>query len=134
MRQAVSVRKKMKKKKHEIPPHPKHTTKSTAARQPRPPRERRATKHVPRVSPYSPASIYPGFVKTGLVQLSQSVTTTNGTHTHTQTGRQTDNGTPYAPRYEETFWPIGKKWRRPLRSLGFASFKQKKQKCTAPYE
>ena len=38
---------------------------------------RRATKHVPRVSPYSPASIDPGFVEIGLVQLSQSVKTTN---------------------------------------------------------
>ena len=34
---------------------------------------RRATKHVPRVSPYSPASIDLGFVEIGLVQLSQSV-------------------------------------------------------------
>ena len=34
---------------------------------------RRATKHVPRVSPYSPASIDPGFVEIGHVQLSQSV-------------------------------------------------------------
>ena len=34
---------------------------------------RRATKHVPRVSPYSPASIDPVFVEIGLVQLSQSV-------------------------------------------------------------
>ena len=33
---------------------------------------RRATKHVPRLSPYSPASIDPGFVEIGLVQLSQS--------------------------------------------------------------
>ena len=32
---------------------------------------RRATKHVPRVSPYSPASIDPGFVEIGFVQLSQ---------------------------------------------------------------
>ena len=32
---------------------------------------RRATKHVPRVSPYSPASIDAGFVAIGLVQLSQ---------------------------------------------------------------
>ena len=34
---------------------------------------RRAMKHVPRVGPYSPASIDPGFVEIGLVQLSQSV-------------------------------------------------------------
>ena len=44
---------------------------------------RRATKHVPRVSPYSPASIDPGFVEIGLVQLSQSVKTTNVNVTHT---------------------------------------------------
>ena len=37
---------------------------------------RRSTKHVPRVSPYSPASIDPGFVEVGLVQLSQSVKNT----------------------------------------------------------
>ena len=42
-----------------------------------------AEKHVPRVRPYSPASIDPGFVKIGLVQLSQSVKTTNVTHTPT---------------------------------------------------
>ena len=49
-----------------------------------------ATKHVLRVSPHSPASIDPGFVEIGLVQLSNSVKTTNVTHTHRQTGRQTD--------------------------------------------
>ena len=48
---------------------PKQTTKFMAARRPRP--RRRAAKHVPRVSPHSPASIDPGFVKIGLVQLSQ---------------------------------------------------------------
>ena len=41
----------------------------------------RATKHVPLVSPYSPASIDPGFVEIGLVQLSPSVKTTNITQT-----------------------------------------------------
>ena len=46
---------------------------------------RRATKHVPRISPYSPTSIDPGFVEVGLVQLSQSVKTTNVAHTLTQT-------------------------------------------------
>ena len=49
---------------------------------------RRATKHVPRVSPYSPAYIYPGFVEIDLLQLSQSVKTTNVIHT--QTDRQTN--------------------------------------------
>ena len=33
----------------------------------------RATKHVPRANPYSPASVDPGFVEIGLVQLSKSV-------------------------------------------------------------
>ena len=47
-----------------------------------------ARKHVPRVSPYSSASIDPGFVEIGLVQLSQSVKTTNVTQTLTDT--QTD--------------------------------------------
>ena len=41
--------------------------------------KRRTTKHLPRVSPYSPASIDPEFVEIGLVQLSQSVKTTNVT-------------------------------------------------------
>ena len=49
---------------------------------------RRAAKHVPRVSPCSPASIDPGFVQIGLVQLSQSVQTTNVKHTRTHTYRQ----------------------------------------------
>ena len=48
---------------------------------------RRAMTHVPRVRPHSPASIDPGFVEIGLVQLSQSVKTTNVTHTYTH--RQT---------------------------------------------
>ena len=89
---------------------------------------RRTTKHVPRVSPYSPDSIDPGFVEIDLVQLSQSVKTTNVTHTptHRQTDRQTDklnNGTPYAPRYEEAFLPKCQKRPRPLHSLGLASLK-----------
>ena len=44
---------------------------------------RHVIKHVPRVRPHSPASIDPRFVEIGLVQLSQSVKTTNVTHTHT---------------------------------------------------
>ena len=49
---------------------------------------RRVTKHIPRVSPYSPASIDPGFVEIGLVQLLQSVKTTNSMlHTSTHTDR-----------------------------------------------
>ena len=74
---------------------------------------RRATKHVPRVNPYSHASIEPGFVEIGFVQLSQSVKTTNVTHALTDTHRQTDrlmkSGTLHAPRYEEAFLPIGRK-------------------------
>ena len=49
----------------------------------------RATKHVPRISPYSPASIDPGFVDIGLVRLSQSVKQ-QMLHIHTRTDRQTD--------------------------------------------
>ena len=85
---------------------------------------RRATKHAPRVSPYSPACIDPGFVEIGLVQLSQSVKTTNVKHVRRQTNGQTDqlnNGTLYATRYEEAFSPRGKKRPRSLRSLGLAS-------------
>ena len=56
---------------HEIHSNPATVTNS----------RRRTTQHVPRVSPYSPASIDPGFVEIGLVQLSRSVKTTNVTHT-----------------------------------------------------
>ena len=45
---------------------------------------RRAKKHVPRVSPYSPASIDTGFVEIGIVQLSQSAKRTNINFTHRQ--------------------------------------------------
>ena len=44
---------------------------------------RRTKRHVPCVRPHSLASIDPEFVEIGLVQLSQSVKTTNVTHTHT---------------------------------------------------
>ena len=57
------------------------TTKSTAARRSRPPRNGRATTHARCVSPYSLASTDPGFMAIGLVQLSQSVKTTNVSHT-----------------------------------------------------
>ena len=86
---------------------------------------RRATKHVPRVSPYSPASIDPGFVEIGHAQLSQSVKTTNVTHTHRL--RLTNNGTLYTPRYEEDFLSIGKKRPWSHRSLGPASLKFSKK-------
>ena len=49
--------------------------------------KRRAAKHVARVSPHSPASIDIEFVKIGLVQLSNSVKTTNVTHTDRHTDR-----------------------------------------------
>ena len=94
-------------KKHENPAAPTthheiHSSPATATTS-----RRRVTKHVPHVSLHSPTSTYPGFVEIGLVQLSQSVKTTNVTHTHTdtQTDRQT-NGTMYAPRYEEAFLTI----------------------------
>ena len=81
---------------------------------------RRATKHVPRVSPYSPASIDPGFVEIGLVQLSQSVKTTNVTHTDRLT-RQLNTGTQYAPRFEEAFCFQGKQQPRLVHSLVLVS-------------
>ena len=86
MQQAVCIRRGKKRKKrknakksaapkthHEI-----HSSPATATTS-----RRRATKHVLRVSPYSHASIDPGFVEIVLVQLSQSVKTTNVTHTQT---------------------------------------------------
>ena len=109
MQQAVCVRRKNKigkNTKKSAPPkahHESHSILATATNS-----RRRAAKHVPRVCPRSPASIDPGFVKIGLVQISPSVKTTNVTHTLTDT--QTDklnNGTLYAPRYEEAFLPIG---------------------------
>ena len=65
--------------------HEIHSSRATATTS-----RRRATKDVPRVSPYSQASIDPGFVEIDHVQLSQSVTTTNVVHTHTDTPTQTD--------------------------------------------
>ena len=86
-----SKKKKNRKKKNKKNPtapkthHEIHSSPATATTS-----RRRATKHVPRVSlyEYSPASINPGFVEIGLVQLSQSVETTNVTHTLTD--RQTN--------------------------------------------
>ena len=90
MQQAVCVRRKKNEKKHTgnlaVPktPHEIHSSPATATFS-----GRHATKHVQRVSPYSLASIDPGCVEIGLVQLSQSVKTTNVTHalTHRQTDR-----------------------------------------------
>ena len=89
-------RKKSKTRKKFAPPkthHEIHSSPATATTS-----RRLAAKHVARVSPYSTASIDPGFVEIGLVQLSQSVKSTNVTHTLTDT--QTDRRTKYimAPR------------------------------------
>ena len=86
-------KKRKKNKKKSAPPkthHKIHGSPATATTS-----RRRATKHVPRVIPYSPVSINPGFVEIGPVQLSHSVKTTNVTHTRTdrQTGRQADRQT-----------------------------------------
>ena len=90
--------KKTKRKKKRNPDAPKthheiHSSPATATTS-----RRRAAKHDPRVSPYSPVLIDPGFEEIGLVQLSQSVKTTNVTDTHRQTD-QLNNGALYAPRY-----------------------------------
>ena len=81
MQQVVSVRrKKIGKKKHaKKSPHPKHNHEIHSNPPTATTSRRRATKHVPRVSPYSPASIDHGFVEIGLEQLWQSVKTTNVT-------------------------------------------------------
>ena len=95
---------------HEIQSSPATTTTS----------KRLATQHVPRVSTYSPASVDPGFMEMGLVQLSSVVKMTNVTHTHIQTDKL-KIGTLYAPRYEKAFFPEGKKRPRSLRSLSLTN-------------
>ena len=90
MQQAVCVRIKKNDKKKRNPaatktPHEIHSSPVTATTS-----RERAMKHVPLVSPYSPASIDPGFVEIGLVQLLRSVKTTNIAHTHIDRRRQTD--------------------------------------------
>ena len=58
-----------KKTKKSAPPkthHDIHSSPATATTS-----RRRSTRHIPRVSPYTPASIDPGLVEIGLVQLSQ---------------------------------------------------------------
>ena len=105
LQQAVCVRRKKKRRKKNTkkcaPPkthHESHSSPATATTS-----RRRAKKDVPRVSPYSPASMNPGFVEIGLEQLSQSVkrrilhihtalaisNTTSITHTYTQTDKFT---------------------------------------------
>ena len=81
-----SKKKKRKKTRNPAAPrthHEIHSSPATATTS-----RQRATKHVQRVSLCSPTSIDPGFVEIGLVQLSQSVKTTNVTHT--LTGTQTN--------------------------------------------
>ena len=53
---------------------------------------RRAAKHVPCISPYSPASIDPGFVEIGLVQLALAISKSDEwmCYTNTDRHRQTD--------------------------------------------
>ena len=68
---AFEEKKKSNKKSRKSPPPPKthreiHGNPATATTS-----RQRAMKHVPRVSPYSPASVDPGFVEIGLVRLSQ---------------------------------------------------------------
>ena len=104
---AVCVRRKKKgekkkSRKNPAPPrthHETHISPATATTS-----RRHVMEHVPRVGPCSPGSIDPGlnFVEIGLVQLSQSVKTTNVTHTDGHTDRL-NNGTLYTPRYEEAF-------------------------------
>ena len=82
--------KKSKKKEEKLCPtethHETHISPATATTS-----RRRARKHVTRVSPYSPSSIGPEFVEIGLVQLSQSVKTTNVINRQTNvTHRQTN--------------------------------------------
>ena len=79
-----------KKRKHEITPvapktpHEIHSSPATATTT-----RRRATKHVPRVSPYSPALIDPGFVKIGL-GAAVAISKNDECYTYTQTDRQTN--------------------------------------------
>ena len=70
---------------------------------------RRAAKHVPRVSPYSLASIDPGFVK-NRPRTALAISKNDECYTHTD--RRADelkSGTLYALRYEKAFCPKGKK-------------------------
>ena len=72
--------------KKSIPPRTHHESHSSPATTTT--TRRHVMKHVPHVPPYSPVSIDLGFVEIGLVQLSQSVKTTNVSYTLTDT--QTD--------------------------------------------
>ena len=88
------------------PPHPKHHESHSSPVTVTTSRWRAKT-HVSHIRPYSAASIDPGFVEIGFVQLSPSAKNDECyTHIHTD---QLSNGTLYAPRYEEAFLPKGKK-------------------------
>ena len=83
MQQAACIRKKRKSEKKNTkksaPPkthHESHSSPATTTAS-----RRHVMKHVQRVRPRPPASIDPGFVEIGLVQLSQSVKMTHVTHT-----------------------------------------------------
>ena len=65
-----------------------HSSPATATTSKRPTR-----KHVPRVSPYVPASIDPGFVEIGHVQLTISKNDECYTYTQTDNGQTLNNGT-----------------------------------------
>ena len=112
MQQAVCVRRKENKSKKQKIEKSRPT--ENTPRNPHQPSDRdhlETAREKPRPTRYSPASIDTGFVEIGLVQLSQSVKTTNST-SHTRTHIPTDklnNGTPYAPLYEEAFLPLDKK-------------------------
>ena len=78
-----SKKKKIEKKsnKKSAPPkthHESHSSPATTTAS-----RRHVMKHVPRVRPHLPVSIDPEFVEIALVQLSQSVKTTNITHKDT---------------------------------------------------
>ena len=79
--------------------HEIHSSPATACNS-----RRHAIKHVPRVSPYSPDSIDPGFVTRTALAISQNDECYTHTHTHIPTD-ELNNGTLYAARYEKTFLP-----------------------------
>ena len=121
-RRCALEEKKEKKTRNPAEPKTHHEIHSSPATATTP--RRRATTYVPRVIRYSPASVDPGFVEIGLVQLSQPVKNTKVAHTLRQTDRQTNrqtdkfnNATRTGPRMKRLFCPIGKKRPRSLASL-----------------
>ena len=88
VRSKKTKRKKTKKQKNPAPPrtqHETHISPATATTS-----RRHVMKPGPHVRPHSRASIDPEFVEIGIVQLSQSVKTSNVTHTGRYTDGQTD--------------------------------------------